>query len=59
MQNIGRKDSDIGVFSGQNGMETDFPGIAIEVGKADDLSKIRIQIFLHYLSRTPPARFTN
>jgi len=35
-----RKDGDMLVFSAQGGLETPFPGIAIEVGKADDLSKV-------------------
>jgi hypothetical protein len=34
------------VFSIQTGLETPFPGIAIEVGKADDLSKVARDITL-------------
>jgi hypothetical protein len=36
---MGNKDSDMGVFSAQSGIETDFPGVVIEVGKADELNE--------------------
>jgi len=38
-QNNGRKDGDMHIYSAQSGMDTLFPGIAIEVGKSDELSK--------------------
>jgi uncharacterized protein (DUF2461 family) len=42
----GRKDGDMLVYSVQNGRDTPFPGIAIEVGNSDDLSKARRDITL-------------
>lgn len=38
-QNKGRKDGDMHIYSAQRGMDTLFPGIAIEVGRSDELSK--------------------
>ena len=38
-QNNGRNDGDMHIYSVQSGMDTLFPGIAIDVGKSDELSK--------------------
>jgi hypothetical protein len=40
-QNNGRKDGDMHIYSAQSGMDTLFPGIVIEVGRSDELSKAR------------------
>jgi hypothetical protein len=37
----GRKNGDMHIYSAQSGIDTLFPGIAIEVGKSDELSKAR------------------
>ena len=39
--NNGQKDGDMHIYSAQSGMDTLFPGIVIEVGRSDDLSKAR------------------
>ena len=40
-QNNGRKDGDRHIYSAQSGRDTLFPGIAIEVGRSDELSMAR------------------